>query len=158
MESLLQNVPEEYKEIYTRHFNTIRTRVYRGKIKYVYHFLMTKNYSPKLVKEHLSVIWDEHKNGFKVNAAFGFILENRDTQELKFFHPSNNNTIFELPKLVINNRDYKELLDDLEKQDVMEYAHTQRPGTKWRVAKIVCMRFDVYKITRSGQTSSIKQK
>ena len=151
MESLLQNVPEEYREIYTRHFKTIQTRVHRGKIKLVYHFLMTENYSSKLVKEYMSGIWDEHKNGFKVNAAFGFILKHTDTQELKFFHPSNNNTIFELPKLIMNNRDYKELLADLEKQDVMEYAHVQRPGTKWRVVKIVCMRFDVYKIVRSGQ-------
>ena len=41
----LQNVPEEYKEIYSRHYDTIRTRVFRGRTKYVYHFLMTENYS-----------------------------------------------------------------------------------------------------------------
>ena len=69
-----------------------------------------------------------------------------DTQELKFFHPSNNNTIFELPKRVLDERDYENLREDLERRDVVEYVNTQRPGTKWRVVKIVCMRFDVYKI------------
>ena len=87
----LQNVPEEYKEIYTRHYNTIQTRVSRGRIKYVYHFMLTENYTPSLVEEYLAVIRGEHENGCKVNAAFGFILKNVDTQELKFFHPSNNN-------------------------------------------------------------------
>ena len=142
----LQNVPEEYKEIYSRHYDTIQTRVSRGRRKYVYHFLMTENYSPRLLDEYLSVIRSDHENGYKLNAAFGFILKNVDTQELKFFHPSNNNTIFELPKRVLDEQDYENLYKDLERRDVVEYANTQRPGTKWRVVKIVCMRFDVYKL------------
>ena len=142
----LQNVREEYKEIYTRHYNTIQTRVSRGRTKYVYHFLMTENYSLNLVEEYLSVIRGEHKNGCKLNAAFGFILKNVDTQELKFFHPSYNNMIFEATKLTLNDQAYKNLREDLERRDVVEYAHTQRPSTKWRVVKIVCMRFDVYKL------------
>ena len=145
----LQNVLEEYKEIYTRHYNTIQTRVSRGRIKYVYHFLMTENYNPSLLDEYLSVIRSDHENGCKLNAAFGFILKNIDTQELKFFHPSNNNTIFELPKRVLDERDYEKLREDLERRDVVEYANTQRPGSKWRVVKIVCMRFDVYKLASS---------
>ena len=142
----LQNVPEEYKDIYSRHYDTIRTRVFRGRRKYVYHFLLTENYNLSLLDEYLSVIRGEHKNGYKINAAFWFILKNLDTQELKFFHPSNNNTIFELPKRVLDDQDYKNLREDLERRDVVEYANTQRPGTKWRVVKIVCMRFDVYKL------------
>ena len=145
----LQNVPEEYKEIYSRHYDTIRTRVFRGRIKYVYHFLMTENYSLSLLDEYLSVIRADRENGYKLNAAFGFILKNVDTQELKFFHPSNNNTIFELPKRVLDEQDYENLREDLERRDVVEYANTQRPGTKWRVVKIVCMRFDVYKLPDS---------
>ena len=147
--SLLQDVSEEYKEIYTRHYNTIRTRVTRGRIKYIYHFLMIENYSPNLIEKYLAVNRDEHKKRSKLTAAFEFILRNLDTQELKFFHPYNNNMIFELTKLIVNDQDYKKLLDDLEREDVMEYANTHRPSTKWRVAKIVCMRFDVYKLASS---------
>jgi len=146
----LENVQEEYKEIYTRHYGTIRTRVYRGGIKFVYHFLITENYNPSLLEEYLAVIRAEHINGCKLNAAFGFILKHLDTQELKFFHPSNNNTIFEEPKRLLDNHDYEDLTKDLEKQDVVEYANTQRPGTKWRVVKIVCMRFDTYKLAASS--------
>ena len=103
----LQSVPEEYKEIYIRHYDTIKTRVYRGRIKYVYHFLITENYNPSLLEEYLGVIRAEHVNGCKLNAAFGFILKHLDTQELKFFHPSNNNTIFEEPKRLFDNQDYE---------------------------------------------------
>ena len=113
--------------------------------KYVYHFMITENYSSSLIEGYLSVIRGEHQK-VKLNAAFGFILKNLDTQELRFFHPSNNNTIFELPKRILDEQDYQKLLEDLEREDVMEYANTQKPSTKWRVVKIVCMRFDVYKI------------
>ena len=144
--SLLRNVPEEYEDIYTQHFNTIRTRVTRGRIKHVYHFLMTKSYNQKLISEYVSIIRTEHKNAIKLNAAFGVILKNVETEELRFFHPSNNTMIFDKPKLIENTNDYNELLKDLEREDVMMYANTQRPSTKWHVVKIVCMRFDVYKI------------
>ena len=145
--SLLEPVPEEYKDIYPRQLNTIRTRITRGKLKFVYHFLMLDNYHGDIIAEYLSVIKHEHPNGCKLNVAFGFILRNVETQELKFFHPSNNNMIFELPKLVTNEQEYRNLLEDLERQDVMEYARIQRPSTKWCVAKIVCMRFDVYNVS-----------
>ena len=145
----LQDVPEEYKEIYIRHYDAIKTRIFQGRTKSVYHFLMTENYSLSLLDEYLSVVRSDRENGYKINAAFGFILKNVDTQELKFFHPSNNNTIFELPKRVLDEQDYENLRKDLERRDVVEYANTQRPGTKWRVVKIVCMRFDVYKLADS---------
>ena len=142
----LQNVPEEYKDIYSRHYDTIRTRVFRGRRKYVYHFLLTENYNLSLLDEYLSVIRGEHKNGYKINAAFGFILQNRTTDELKFFHPSNNNKIWEIPQLIENTEDFTKLRDDLERDDAFEYARLQRPDTSWKVAKIICMRFDVIKL------------
>ena len=143
----LRTLPDEFRDIYTRHLDTIKTRITRGRIRYVYHFLITENYTPKVAAEYLSIIENEHKDGCKINAAFGFILKNLETQELRFFHPSNNTRLFELPRLVENTQDYTNLLSDLEREDVMEYANTQRPSTKWRVVKIVCMRFDVYKLS-----------
>ena len=82
----------------------------------------------------------------KVNVAFGFILKNRSTDELKFFHPSNNTMLFTTPKLLETVTDFKNFLDDIERQDAFEYARVQRPSTNWTVERIVCVRFDVYKM------------
>jgi len=142
----LQSTPNELKDLYKQHYKTIQTRVTRGRIKYVYHYLMTEQYSRELVENYLSVIRQEHDNGCKINVAFGYILENIESRELRFFHPSNNTMIFDTPRLIQSDPDYKQLLGELERQDVYEYANTQRPSTKWLVVKIVCMRFDVYKI------------
>ena len=142
----LQDVPDQFKEIYKRHYKTIQTRVTRGRIKQVYHFMMTEQYSRTLIEEYLGVIRHDYGNGYKLNVAFGFILEHIESQELKFFHPSNNTMVFDVPKLIENAQEYNQLLDELEKQDVTEYANAQRPSTKWLVVKIVCVRFDVFKM------------
>ena len=72
------------------------------------------------------------------------ILRNREDNVLKFFHPSNNNMLFKLPLKV--DTDYKNLKDELLNTDWYEFVRQQRPSTKWLVEKIICIRFDIYKL------------
>ena len=142
---LLEQVPDEYKTIYKRNWNTIRTSVKRGLIKEVYHYpLLIENPHLEIIKL-LQDIFKTH-NKMKINVAFGFILRQRTTEELKFFHPSNNTMLFDRPRLIENARDKRKLLEDVESEDVFEYARLQRPSTNWVVARIICVRFDVYKL------------
>ena len=84
---------------------------------------------------------------FKINVSFGFILKHRATEELRFFHPSNNTLLFETPMLVANETDFTSLLDRMEREDALEYARQQRPSTNWTVERVICVRFDVYRLT-----------
>ena len=145
MEELLADVPEEYKEIYRRHWNTIRKSVKSGIIREVYHFPLFHDSKDEILEFTDEVLRARHK--FKVNVAFGFILSKRHTDELKFYHPSNNTMLFETPRLVANVTDLRNVRDDIENSDPIEYARLQRPSTKWQVARIICVRFDVYKLS-----------
>ena len=80
----------------------------------------------------------------KVNMSLGYILRNREDDALTFFHPSNNNMLFKLPLKV--DTDYKNLKDELLNTDWYEFVRQQRPLTKWLVEKIICIRFDIYKL------------
>ena len=139
----LQSLPDEIKTIYEHNFSTIKTRVIQGRIKSMYHFLITGTYD---ISEYIAKIKADQSGSVKINVAFGFILKHKLSGELRFFHPSHNSTIFKLPVKISNDDDYKKLQDDLEKQDLLEYADTQRPTTKWKVLKLVCIRFDVYRL------------
>ena len=141
-----QNIEPQYIELYKRHWSTIKNSVKRGVFKDVYHFVIY-DYTMMQIKEFLDEVKRDMDNKrFKINAAFGFILQNRSTDELKFFHPSNNNKIWEIPQLIENTEDFTKLRDDLERDDAFEYARLQRPDTSWKVAKIICIRFDVIKL------------
>ncbi len=142
----LTKLPVSYQNFYKKHFNSIRTRVTRGKIKDVYHFLIKDTYDQKMAKRHFMEIKDDQKGNFKMNLAFGFILRNLETGELRFFHPSQNNTILDVPVRISDQNDVTDIADKLDQDDIFSYIDAQRPSTKWRAAKLVCLRVDVYKI------------
>ena len=141
------DVDDEYKEIYQKNYRTIRTRIDEGRFRTVYHFLVTSDYTRGKARDFLAAVDFQFspQNSYKVNAAFGFILRNIRTNELRFFHPSNNLMLYEIPVVVAGRKDITKLLDDLESEDARAYAFAHRPSTAWRMAKIVCVRFDVYK-------------
>ena len=88
----------------------------------------------------------KYNSKIKVNVAFRFILKNRTTKELKFFHPSNNTMLFASPRLLQNSSDYKKFNDDIENDDAFEYARMNKSSTNWTVARIISVKFDAYKL------------
>ena len=143
--TLAQRVPDRYRQIYEQHWNTIKTSVKRGVLKDLYHFpLFTMNNNE--IVSRLQETIGNYNGRIKINVAFGFILQNRDTDKLKFFHPSNNTMLFEAPRLLDNAGDYRRLVNDIEHVDAFEFARLQRPSTKWTVERIICVRFDIFKL------------
>ena len=146
--TILRQVPDEYTQIYKRHWKTIKPSVKRGRIRDVYHYPLVSTDDSEIVTK-LRETLANYTRKIKINVAFGFILQKRDTSdtsELKFFHPSNNTMLFETPKLIQNDDDRRKLEDDVEQQDAFEYARHQRPSTKWTVDRIICIRFDIYNL------------
>ena len=143
--AILSQIPDEYKEIYQLHRNTIKTSIKQGRIKDVYHFPLLTTNNAEIVK-NLGEVAAKYNDKMKINVAFGFIIKNKTTQQLKFFHPSNNTMLFPTPRLINSVRDYQTLVDDVEQEDAFEYARLQRPSTDWTVERIICVRFDVFKL------------
>ena len=142
--SVLLQIPEEYRKIYQQSWNTIKTSVKQGRLKDVYHFpLLSTSNNEILVKAQEVVA--RYNEKFKANVAFGFILRDRTADDLKFFHPSNNTMMFQHPRLIQTPSDYRQFIEDIDRQDAFEYARLHRPSTKWVVERIVCVRFDVYR-------------
>ena len=140
----LVQIPTEYQDIYKGSWNTIKTSIKQGRLKDVYHFPVLTNNGEILRKAEEVVA--KYNEKFKVNVAFGFILKDRTTDELKFFHPSNNTMLFTLPRLLETPSDYRQFVEDIDQQDAFEYARLHRPSTKWTLERIGCVRFDIYNL------------
>ena len=135
--------PEELKEIYRKHRRTI-TGSKMGALKDVYHSpLFTED--DKEIESYVRTVLSRYPKTIKINVAFGCILKDGVDGPLKFFHPSNNSKIFEVPKRIDNGGHIEELLDDVQYRDAVAHAKTQRPSTKWLLMRIVCIRLDIYK-------------
>ena len=61
----------------------------QGRLKDVYNFPILTTDNCEILRKAEEVVAKYDKK-FSVNVAFGFILKNRTTNELKFLHPSNN--------------------------------------------------------------------
>ena len=147
MDSLtLNQIPEKYREVYQRNWKTIKHSVKKGILKDVYHFPLMVDSDGEIVSK-LKEVLANYSKAIKVNVAFGFILQDRVNKELKFFHPSNNTMVFNQPRLVNSTNDVTSILDDIEKEDLFEYARQQRPSTRWTVERIICIRFDIYRLS-----------
>ena len=144
MDSLtLNQIPEQYREIYRFNWKTIKHSVREGIFKDVYHFPLLDDSD---VVSKLEEVLVNYTKTIKINIAFGFILQHRLDKELKFFDPSNNAMVFKLPRLIKNPNDVASVRSDIEKVDLHNYAHNQRSSPRWTVDNIICIRFDVYKL------------
>lgn len=139
----LAEIPSEFKEIYKQHWHTI-TGTRSGMIKDVYHFPLITETDIE-IESKIRRILLRYRRSVKLNVSFGFILMEVDQGQMKFFHPSNNNKVFENPKRISGETDIKALLEDVEYKDALEYAIRQRPSTKWRPVRIICLRLDIFK-------------
>ena len=154
--STLVQIPGEYQDIYKGSWSTIKTSIKQGCLKDVYHFPILTNDNGEIFRKAEEVV-AKYNEKFKVNVAFGFILKDRTTAELKFFHPSNNTMLFTLPRLLETPSDYRQFVEDIEQQDAFEFARLHRPLTKWTVERIVCVRFDIYRFKlRPFKLNSVK--
>ena len=124
----------ELGDIYKRYWQAIRTyRRNYGRVQQI-HNLQLSSVNTRDVEPALWDIFESQKNAFKINFSYGFVLIHNETSDLRYYHASQNNArLFDMPKLVRNKDDFKEVLEAIAKEDILEYVRQQRPDTKWVV-------------------------
>ena len=142
MDDFVKNVDDSVKSLYRQNWTTIKQSVKKGILKDMYHFPISPYDN---IPGKLGEVLKYYKKPVKINVAFGYILRNTETDEMKFFHPSNNTMIFETAQVVSNQNDKIKLKNEIERDDLIEIARESRQSSKWVVETIVCIRFDVYR-------------
>lgn len=101
-------------------------------------------FTPQEFEEHLRYIYDREGRAFKINMAFGTILQNRETLEFRYFHPHRNVNIYERPLLVFNAHDLEKLIAQARQLNVYEQVSIDKPNTKWRLVLVVNVKYSVF--------------
>ena len=96
----------------------------------------------------MKLIYDELRCSVKINLAFKFVLQNIQVDStFQYFYPANNNTVFETPKVLSDERDLHNILNSLEKNDLSEDLVRQRPDTMWKKYCLINVTFFLYHLT-----------
>ncbi len=136
------------RDVIKKHWSMIKTgHRLKQKLQDIYNYRMKEcnvSHLKDILKED---IMEKQSNNFKLNFSFGFILRNLDTEQLRFFHPSNNEgRLFEEPHLIRTQEDFDTALADLEQEDILEWVRQNRPNSKWVVVRITNLTVYITKI------------
>ena len=113
-------------------WGSIRTHVVHGPIQIRYNHRLS-SLEMRDSHEQLRVLFDQQTTSFKINCSFAFILKEKQSGRLKYYHSSNNccGRYLEEPSLIGNRADFDQFLERIREPDILKWAIAQRPNSDW---------------------------
>ena len=132
-----------------RNFNLIHdsNQVHRRTRKYNRYLNSEETTLNEAMEHAIEEVYRLQNHSFKISLSFPAILQNRETQEYKFYYASNNTKLLDKPKLIQNQNDLNNLLNFLSAKDSPTHLRNQRPNTKWVFERIVNLQIRVFPTT-----------
>ena len=113
-------------------WGSVRTHVVNGPVQTRYNHRLT-SLDTRDLHDQLFLLFEEQTTAFKVNVSFGFILKQKATSRLRYYHSSNNccGRYLEEPSLITNRADFDRFLARIQESDILQWAVAQRPHSDW---------------------------
>ena len=120
--------------VYQQHWTAIRSHHHIGhRVQDTYNYCI-EDLNMHTLEIQFQQLFRNQVSRFKVNASFGFIMRHVETEELRYYHSSQNHgRILDVPRLISQQEDFDNFLEDIMQEDVLEWARQQRQDTKWIV-------------------------
>ena len=122
----------ELRDFVQENWTSVRTHVVHGPVQTRYnHRLTTTNL--RVLNDPLGKLFNQQTVSFKINCSFGFILKDKVTSRLRYYHSSNNccGRFLEEPSLITNRADFDSFLERIREPDILQWAIAQRPNSDW---------------------------
>ena len=128
-------------------WSAIRTHVVNGPVQTRYNHRLT-SLDTRDLQEPLFALFDQQKTAFKVNASYGFVLKEKQSGRLRYYHSSSNccGRLLEEPSLIANRDDFDRFLARIAESDILQWAITQRPNSDWVCEHVTNVTFFLNKI------------
>ena len=95
------------------------------------------------IEKHVQEIFSRQNVSFRLNFAFGMLLQNIETDEIRYYFPYRNTHIFQNPPMIRNYAEFESVLNKIRDLNVVESALKDRPDSKWKLVRITNIRYVV---------------
>ena len=128
---------------------SVRTHVVNGPVQTRYNRRLT-SLDTRDLHAPLRVLFDQQTTAFKLNCSFGFVLREKESGRLRYYHSSNNccGRYLEEPSLITNRDDFESFLARIQESDILQWAVAQRPNSDWVCEHVTNATFFVNKIVK----------
>lgn len=117
-----------------------------GVVKKTINFPADNSLSIADIVSKLEKITEVEKMSFRFNISVGFILQNIETGDYRYFIPDRNETLFPNPILIGSLEDVdKKMRGKFDNINLFEHLMRQRPNSKWRVVHITNIKVVLYR-------------
>ena len=132
IEQLDDELSSDLQDAVRDNWGSIRTYVTQGPVQTRYNHRLT-SLDTRELQEPLRQLFEEQTTSFKINCSYAFILKNKTTNRLKYYHSSNNccGRYLEEPSLITNRDDFESFLARIQESDILQWAVAQRPNSDW---------------------------
>ena len=132
VEPLDDELSSDLQDAVRDNWGSIRTHVVHGPIQTRYNHRLTTMDTREL-QEPLRQLFEEQTTSFKLNLSYAFILKNKTTNRLKYYHSSNNccGRLLEEPSFITNRGDFDRFLARIQESDILQWAIAHRPHSDW---------------------------
>lgn len=142
---LLDHLSPDFKEIYQKHWNAIKTHKRPGKVQSVYTVFWDPSSDTPDWDEQLWALFHEQNKRFKINFSHSFLLKHKESGGLSFFHAcQNNHRALDKPRLISSKPDFLSFLSELNDYDILGHVQRERPNSRYSVQAIMSTSFYVY--------------
>ena len=130
-------------------WGSIRTYVAQGPVQTRYNRRLA-SLDTRDLHEPQRELFDQQTTAFKLNCSFGFVLREKESGRLRYYHSSNNccGRYLEEPSLITNRDDFDRFLERIHQPDILQWAISQRPNSDWVCERVTNATFFVNKIVR----------
>ena len=141
------NLFRDLRDFVHENWASVRTHVVNDPMQTRYNHRLT-SLDTRDLHEPLRELFQEQKTVFKVNCSYGFVLRDKVTSRLRYYHSSNNccGRLLEEPSLIAKRDDFDRFLARIAESDILQWAITQRPNSDWVCEHVTNVTFFLNKI------------
>ena len=143
------NLSRDLRDFVHENWASVRTHVVNGPVQTRYNHRLT-SLDTRDLQEPLFALFDQQKTAFKVNASYGFVLKEKQSGRLRYYHSSSNccGRLLEEPSLIANRDDFDRFLARIAESDILQWAITQRPNSDWVCEHVTNVTFFINRIAQ----------
>ena len=137
----------ELRDFLAENWTSVRTHVVHGPVQTRYnHRLTTTNL--RVLNDPLGKLFNQQTTAFKINCSYGFVLREKQSGRLRYYHSSNNccGRFLEEPSLVTNSQTFDRFLARIAESDILQWAIAQRPNSDWVCELVTNVTFFINRI------------
>ncbi|XP_070203679.1 uncharacterized protein [Littorina saxatilis] len=144
----IKKLPFEERQMYEKHWNSVKSHKRPGKLQSTYTILWNPCSDFPDWDESLLDLFHEQNKRFKINFSHSFLLKNKESGDLSFFHASvNNHSVLQRPRLINSKQDFLSFLGEISDHDILEQVRLERPNSRYAVHTIMSSSFYVTPLT-----------